>query len=114
MRLRPDQSPTLRYKIDMNGTEPKIEIFKPFGEAFELMKKILFQPFDLKKWLIIGFAAWLAGHFGGVGLIFRRTSATCQKLARGIAKIRICSAWRPCCVVISLAFSYLFLCWSLR
>ena len=44
----------------MNGTEPKIEVFKPFGEAFELMKKILFQPFDLRKWLLIGFAAWLA------------------------------------------------------
>jgi hypothetical protein len=42
----------------MNGGEPKIEIFKPFGEAFELMKKILFQPFDLKKWLIIRFSAW--------------------------------------------------------
>ena len=44
----------------MNGSEPKIEIFKPFGEAFELTKKILFQPFDLKKWFVIGFAAWLA------------------------------------------------------
>ncbi len=44
----------------MNGTEPKIEIFKPFGEAFELMKRILFQPFDVKKWFVIGFAAWLA------------------------------------------------------
>jgi hypothetical protein len=51
----------------MNGTKPKVEIFKPFGEAFELMKKILFQPFDLKKWLVIGFAAFLAGHFGGGG-----------------------------------------------
>jgi hypothetical protein len=51
----------------MNGTEPNIEIFAPFGKAFELMKKILFQPFDLKKWFIIGFAAWLAnlGHGGG-------------------------------------------------
>jgi len=51
----------------MNGAEPDIEIFKPFGEAFELMKKILFQPFDLKKWFIIGFAAWLAnlGRGGG-------------------------------------------------
>lgn len=51
----------------MNGSEPNIEIFKPFGQAFELMKKILFQPFDLKKWLIIGFAAWLAnlGRGGG-------------------------------------------------
>jgi hypothetical protein len=51
----------------MNGSEPTIEIFKPFGEAFELMKKILFQPFDLKKWLVIGFAAWLANLGGGGG-----------------------------------------------
>ena len=54
---------------DMNGNGSKIEIFKPFGDSFELMKKILFQPFDLKKWLIIGFAAWLAnlGSGGGGG-----------------------------------------------
>ena|SRR5436305_6910583 len=51
----------------MNGTKPKIEIFKPFGEAFELMKRILFQPFDLKKWFVIGFAAWLANLGGGGG-----------------------------------------------
>jgi hypothetical protein len=51
----------------MNGTEPNIEIFTPFGKAFELMKKVLFQPFDLKKWFVIGFAAWLAnlGRGGG-------------------------------------------------
>src|SRR6266700_5315770 len=54
----------------MNGRSPKIEIFKPFGEAFELTKKILFQPFDLSKWLIIGFAAFLAGHFAGIGFNF--------------------------------------------
>ncbi len=50
----------------MNGGEPTIEIFKPFSEAFELMKKILFQPFDLKKWFVIGFAAWLS-NLGGSG-----------------------------------------------
>jgi hypothetical protein len=54
----------------MNGTEPKIEIFKPFGEAFELMKKILFQPFDLTKWLVIGFAAFLASLSGGSSYSF--------------------------------------------
>ena len=43
----------------MNGATTKIEIFKPFGDAFELTKKILFQPFDLKKWCVIGFAAFL-------------------------------------------------------
>jgi hypothetical protein len=54
----------------MNSSEPKIEIFKPFGEAFELTKKILFQPFDLRKWCVIGFAAFLCGHFAGVGINF--------------------------------------------
>jgi hypothetical protein len=53
----------------MNDTERKIEIFAPFGEAYELMKKILFQPFDLGKWFVIGFAAFLA-HLGG-GFNFR-------------------------------------------
>lgn len=51
----------------MNGVRRKIEIFKPFGEAFELTNKILFQPFDLKKWLVIGFAAWLANLGSGGG-----------------------------------------------
>jgi hypothetical protein len=51
----------------MNGVRPRIEIFRPFGEAFELTNKILFQPFDLKKWFVIGFAAFLSGHLAGVG-----------------------------------------------
>jgi len=54
----------------MSGTEANIQIFKPFGEAFELTKKILFQPFDFAKWCVIGFAAFLAGHFGGGGFNF--------------------------------------------
>jgi hypothetical protein len=54
----------------MNGVRPRIEIFKPFGEAFELTNKILFQPFDVRKWFVIGFAAFLSGHFAGVGFNF--------------------------------------------
>lgn len=54
----------------MERDDRKIEIFTPFGDAFELTKRILFQPFDLKKWFVIGFAAFLAGladgtRFGG-------------------------------------------------
>lgn len=49
------------------NSERKIEIFRPFGEAFELMRKILFQPFDFTKWLVIGFAAFLSGHFSAAG-----------------------------------------------
>ena len=43
----------------------KIEIIKPFNEAIELTKKILFQPFDLRKWCVIGFTAFLANLGGG-------------------------------------------------
>ncbi len=73
----------------MNGTERNIEIFKPFGEAVELMKKILFQPFDLKKWFVIGFAAWLANlGSGGGGFNYqfdRREEA--QKIHDAISQI---------------------------
>ena len=53
----------------MNGTERRIEILTPFSQAIELMKHILFRPFDIEKWLVIGFAAFLA-HFGGGGFRF--------------------------------------------
>jgi len=73
----------------VNGTERNIEIFKPFGEAIELMKKILFQPFDLKKWFVIGFAAWLANlGSGGGGFNYqfdRREEA--QKINDAISQI---------------------------
>ena len=51
--------------------QPHVEIFAPFNEAFELTKKILFAPFDLKKWFVIGFAAWLATFFSGGGGNYR-------------------------------------------
>jgi hypothetical protein len=48
----------------MNGDQPRIEIFAPFGAAYELMKRILFQPFDFQKWLVIAFAAFISGSWG--------------------------------------------------
>lgn len=54
----------------MEPSPPRIEIFAPFGEAFATTKKILFQPFDLAKWFVIGFAAWLATMFSGGGFNF--------------------------------------------
>src|ERR1700759_2290586 len=56
----------------MDPSQLRIEIFAPFGEAFELTKKILFKPFDVTKWLVIGFAAWLATFFSGGGFNYRR------------------------------------------
>lgn len=33
----------------------------PLSQAWNQMKKELFQPFDLNKWMRLGFTAWLAG-----------------------------------------------------
>jgi len=50
---------------------PTISVIEPIGPAFEKVKTILFKPFDLRKWFVIGFCAWLAylgkGGSGGNG-----------------------------------------------
>jgi hypothetical protein len=38
-----------------------IAYFEPFGRAWERMKSALFKPFDLHKWFVVGFSAFLAG-----------------------------------------------------
>ncbi len=94
----------------MNGSEPQIEIFKPFGEAFELMKKILFQPFDLKKWFVIGFAAWLAHLGGGGGFNYpynRREEA--QKLHEAMRQIPHPILVTGVCLLISMVLAFIVL-----
>jgi hypothetical protein len=91
----------------VNGDESKIEIFKPFGEAFELMKKILFQPFDFKKWLVIGFAAWLAnlaGSGGGFNYQYDRREHV-QTLNRTISQIPQPVLITGICVLICLVLA---------
>ena len=48
---------------------PTVSVIDPIGPAFEKVKTILFKPFDLGKWFVIGFCAWLAylGQGGGRG-----------------------------------------------
>jgi MFS family permease len=45
----------------------RISIIDPITPAIERVKEILFRPFDLRKWFVIGFCAWLAylGSNGG-------------------------------------------------
>ena len=47
----------------------RISVIDPLSPAFERVKIILFKPFDLGKWFVIGFCAWLAylGTGGGGG-----------------------------------------------
>jgi hypothetical protein len=47
----------------------EISVTEPIAPAYERMKQMLFKPFDLAKWVTIGFCAWLAGlgESGGGG-----------------------------------------------
>jgi hypothetical protein len=47
----------------------EINVVEPITPAYERVKQMLFKPFDLAKWITIGFCAWLAGlgESGGGG-----------------------------------------------
>lgn len=47
----------------------EIGVTEPIAPAYERVKQMLFKPFDLAKWITIGFCAWLAGlgESGGGG-----------------------------------------------
>ena len=53
----------------MTSQYDKISVLDPIAPAIERVKTILFKPFDLGKWFVIGFCAWLAylGKGGGGG-----------------------------------------------
>ena len=56
--------------------EQEIAYVEPFAAAFQRMQALLFRPFDLARWLTIGFTAWLAtlGE-GGVNFHFNVPSS---------------------------------------
>lgn len=49
----------------MTPQQHSISVIDPISPAIEKVKVILFKPFDLGKWFIIGFCAWLAYLSGG-------------------------------------------------
>ena len=54
----------------MNNLRPdKVSVIDPISPAIDRVKVLLFRPFNLSKWLVIGFCAWLAylGSGGGGG-----------------------------------------------
>ncbi|MBN2161451.1 MAG: hypothetical protein JXR25_05760 [Pontiellaceae bacterium] len=44
-----------------------IQYWEPVESAWKRMKHILFKPFSLEKWMVMGFAAWIAGLNSGSG-----------------------------------------------
>jgi hypothetical protein len=57
----------------MTPQENRISVIDPISPAIEWVKAILFRPFDLGRWIVIGFCAWLAylGEKGGFNFNFR-------------------------------------------
>jgi hypothetical protein len=54
----------------MDSKRPQtVSVVDPITPAINRVKLMLFQPFDIGKWFIIGFCAWLAylGSGGGNG-----------------------------------------------
>jgi hypothetical protein len=53
----------------VSNRPPEISVTLPVSPAYERVKLMLFQPFDLARWFTIGFCAWLAGfaEAGGGG-----------------------------------------------
>ena len=53
----------------MSLRPPSASVTDPISPALQRVRTILFAPFDLRKWFIIGFCAWLSscGESGGGG-----------------------------------------------
>jgi hypothetical protein len=44
-----------------------VQYIEPLSRGYGRMKQALFQPFNMKKWFVVGFTAWLAGLLDGGG-----------------------------------------------
>lgn len=51
----------------MNTRPAYVSVIDPIGPAIERVRTVLFRPFDMGKWLVIGFSAWLAQLGAGGG-----------------------------------------------
>ena len=71
----------------------RVSVIDPIGPAIEHVRQMLFRPFDLSKWMIIGFCAWLAqlGQGGGgpnFNFNFPNRHHRVNSCAPGLAEVR--------------------------
>ncbi len=66
----------------MNKCAGRISVIDPVDAAIQRVKQMLFRPFHLEKWLIVGFCAWLAnfGQSGGPSFNVRRGFGSAEEL----------------------------------
>ena len=43
----------------------RVSVTDPLNDAWRVMKRVLFEPFNMEKWFMIGFCAWLASFGSG-------------------------------------------------
>jgi hypothetical protein len=56
-----EHQPRLTFSHIQEGKTMSIQYFAPLTHSFDRMKHALFNPMDLRKWFVVGFAAFLAG-----------------------------------------------------
>jgi len=66
----------------------QISVIDPLDAAITRVKLILFRPFNLEKWFLIGFCAWLAllGQGGGPSAGFRWNVHSAEQVKHEIAR----------------------------
>ena len=70
LNLAPTEKPSVAVPRPRSGSEglpERVTLSEPARQAWEGMKMVLFRPFDMGKWFLIGFSSWLAtlGQGGG-------------------------------------------------
>jgi hypothetical protein len=51
----------INFRVDRREAAMTIQFMEPLSRAWDRMKTALFKPFDLHKWFVVGFNAFLAG-----------------------------------------------------
>ncbi|MBE0535114.1 MAG: hypothetical protein IH624_05535 [Phycisphaerae bacterium] len=67
---------------------PRISVIDPISSAMARTKLILFQPFNLDRWFLIGFCAWLADltRPGGPSFSYRNSSHSTEQIGAQITQ----------------------------
>ena len=95
-----------------------IHYVAPLRSAWARMKTMLFNPFNLDKWLVLGFSAWLArlaggGGGGGVRVNPRAGHVGSLHVRRSLreawAFVQAHPVWRTWIIVIAAAVGLIFL-----
>ena len=61
---------------------PYVSVIDPISTAIERVKLILFNPFEIEKWFVIGFCAWLAN----ITEVFANLCDVIGRLCNGLAE----------------------------